>query len=175
MSCKPSKFWLSAFSLPFIFLASPVAVFAAEAPVRAGQTALILDITTDRGSSPVYREGEDMAVYAQASTATNLYCFYMDGGGKISRVFPNRHHPQPLVAAQSQQQIPNNGMPIRIDRSLTMAVIRCFATQSSPSVSSPLGPEFEALRLPDLDTLTKTFMSLASDAVIATLVVTTTK
>ena len=161
--------------LTLFYVAETSSSFCAEPTNRSDQPSVAVDISTDRGSSPVYREGEEMTVITQTSAAVNLYCFYMDGSGKISRIFPNRHHPLPSVASQSPLQIPNQGMSIRMDRPLTMSAIRCFATQSSPPVSPPLGPDLEALRIQSLDALTETVLNLAPDSVIATLVVTTTK
>lgn len=136
---------------------------------------LVLDITSDRGSAPVYREGEEMTVTVQASMATNLACFHQDGGGKIIRIFPNRHHLSSAIGAQVPQQVPNQGMRIRLERALAVAAIRCFATPSQPALAAPLGPDLEPLRVQDLDALTKAFMTQAPDAIVATMVVATTK
>ena len=151
------------------------AAMGAEPPKPQASASLVLDIWSDRGSAPVYREGEEMTVTVQASMATNLACFHQDGGGKITRIFPNRHHPSPALGAQVPQQVPNQGLKIRLERALTVAAIRCFATLSPPALSAPLGPDLEPLRVQDLDALTKAFMTQAPDAIVATMVVVATR
>lgn len=175
MRHDPSSSWRGILVLALAWSGVIPAATGAEPAKPQAVPPLVLDIASDRGSAPVYREGEEMTVMVQASTATNIACFHQDGGGGIIRIFPNRHQPSPAIGAQVPQQIPGQGMRIRLERGLTVAAIRCFATQSPPALSAPLGPDLEPLRVQDLDTLTRIFSSQAPDSIVATMVVATTK
>lgn len=147
---------------------------AAMTPISASAEHTLINLTTERGSNPVYRKGEAMMVVAQANAATNLYCFYQQGDGKLFRIFPNRHHPSPALAAATPLQIPGPGMPFgfRFDHPLTIEAVGCFATPAPLTLAPPLTPDLDPLPLNSLDALRDAIRRIAPDASEASVVIT---
>jgi hypothetical protein len=80
----------------------------------AGFTNDNFEITTDRGPRPQFSVNEAMKLIISVAVDLDVYCFYLDGGGTIVRLFPNRFHENPFVSAGSEQEIPGEEMPFRI-------------------------------------------------------------
>lgn len=156
----------------FIIASISLAVIGSMTAIAAEP--VLVDLTTERGSNPVYRRGEAMMVVAQASAAANLYCFYQQGDGKIFRIFPNRHHTNPAVAAGTPLQIPGPGMPFafRFDHALTIEAVTCFATQVPQTLASPLAPDLEPLPLNSMEALREAFTRIAPEASESMVVIT---
>jgi len=54
----------------------------------------------------IYKEGEEIVVFAAASKDSKLYCFYQDGMGNIAKIYPNRFVPDNTITAGQVLKIP---------------------------------------------------------------------
>ena len=58
-----------------------------------------------------------------------VYCFYRQADRKWFRLFPNRFHPDPLIAGNRRHRIPdaNYGFDITVGRPTGTELLKCFA------------------------------------------------
>jgi hypothetical protein len=76
----------------------PLVDTAFEAPeVSSELAALRVMLTTPDGPSPALRAHEEIKATLVTRADAYAYCYYADGAGSISRIFPNRFAPNALV------------------------------------------------------------------------------
>jgi hypothetical protein len=115
---------------------SPPAV--ASAPEQA-EKAPRLSLATARGSHPTYRAGETITLNLQPTQDAYTYCYYQDGAGTVSRIFPNRFQPDALIPARRLVHIPPAGgaFAIRFDRPRTREAFLCVAADREIGMKLP--------------------------------------
>ena len=149
------------------------AAMAADVDMANADSSLIMELSTDRGATPVYRVGEAMVVVVRMNNPGNVFCFYRQGDGRVVRIFPNRFHSNPAVSADVTMRIPDDATNFRIvlDHPLAVEGVKCFATQldSNVRLASPLGPDATVLPLADLEATEKAFAEVARINAIATI------
>jgi peptidoglycan hydrolase-like protein with peptidoglycan-binding domain len=120
-------------------------------PVPASAAALrpnplTLTLATPSGSSPVYQVNQSLELTAIASQDSYVYCYYQDGGGSITRIYPNQFQPDAYVIAGRALAIPGEaGFDIVFDRHGASEQVLCLAALSELGVRLP--PQ---LQTPDL-------------------------
>ncbi|MBF0354423.1 MAG: DUF4384 domain-containing protein [Alphaproteobacteria bacterium] len=92
-----------------------------------------IEVTTEKGSTPVYEPGDVMQVQVRVVNDTNLYCFYRQADGQVFRIFPNRYASNPRVSGGLQLQIPDSSMGFRFRFStpLSLEAVRCYSSPSN--------------------------------------------
>ena len=117
---------------------------AAAARVRPNP--LTLTLATPQGSSPVYQINQALELTAIASQDSYLYCYYQDGGGAITRIYPNQFAPDAYMIGGRSVQIPGEaGFDIVFDRPGAREQVLCVAARSELGLRLPA-----SLRTPDL-------------------------
>lgn len=110
-------------------------------PDEAGHAggALPVTLTSAHGPRPVLRPGEPVQARLLAGADAYAYCFYEDGEGRVSRIFPNRFQPDALVRAGRGIAIPGSRAGFRIvpERSGTVEAIGCFVAERDPGPALP--------------------------------------
>lgn len=119
-------------------------VQAAAAQVRPNP--LTLTLATPSGSSPVYQVNQSLELTAITSQDSYVYCYYQDGGGGVTRIYPNQFQPDAYVIAGRALAIPGEaGFDIVFDRHGASEQVLCLAALSELGVRLP--PQ---LQTPDL-------------------------
>ena len=76
----------------------PIVNAAFETPEVSSEPApLRATLTTPDGPSPALRAHDEIKATLLTTSDAYAYCYYADGAGSISRIFPNRFAPSPLV------------------------------------------------------------------------------
>lgn len=75
--------------------------------IKSSRTKLAVDVWAERGSGAVYHEGENITIYARASSDCYLYLIYHDAGGNDILIFPNRKQPNNRILGNIIYQIPD--------------------------------------------------------------------
>ncbi|MCR9255839.1 MAG: DUF4384 domain-containing protein [Alphaproteobacteria bacterium] len=65
-------------------------------------------LTTNKGRTPTFGIGEEITVSFQPQEGAYMYCYYLDGAGLISRIFPNRFQPNAYVNPGKRIDIPGS-------------------------------------------------------------------
>jgi len=88
-----------------------------------------LHISSTRGSNPVYRLGQKMVMYIEASQDSYLYCFYRQADGKVMRIFPNYLHKSARVKGGKPQPIPSRAMKFDwfVSPPVGVELVKCYA------------------------------------------------
>jgi curli biogenesis system outer membrane secretion channel CsgG len=107
---------------------------------------LTLTLATPAGGSPVYQVNQSLELTAIASQDSYVYCYYEDGGGAVTRIYPNQFQPDAYLIAGRPLAIPGDaGFDIVFDRRGASEQVLCLAAPSELGVRLP--PQ---LRTPDL-------------------------
>ncbi|MDN3565347.1 DUF4384 domain-containing protein [Paeniroseomonas aquatica] len=115
--------------------ATPVAASLPEPAPAAAAPRLMLATTRGR---PSYRVNESMTLRLQPSQDAFVYCYYQDGGGDISRIYPNRFQPDAFVAGNAQVQVPPAGaFSIRFETPGAPEQVACLAADREVGLLLP--------------------------------------
>ena len=79
---------------------------AQAAAARVRPNPLTLTLATPHGGNPVYQVNQSLELTAIASQDSYVYCYYQDGGGTVTRIFPNQFQPDAHVIAGRSVAIP---------------------------------------------------------------------
>jgi hypothetical protein len=98
---------------------------------------------------------------------SHLYCYYQDGSGEISRIFPNRFQPDAFVPARTQVEVPPGGgsaFSIRFEQLGAPEQVACLAADREVGLLLP--PELkrqdlEPLPVRGLDEVAQRFRGIA--------------
>lgn len=106
-----------------------------------------LELTSNKGTNPVFHIGETMVILVRISRDAFLNCFYRQADGKLFKIFPNKYVKSGLVAGGAQQQIPDPEMPFDFTMNEPSGVerVRCFALNRDVSGELPLKIDTSAL------------------------------
>jgi peptidoglycan hydrolase-like protein with peptidoglycan-binding domain len=117
--------------------------------VESGPERLFISLT-DTLEFPTYKVGMPLQVRARLNADAYLYCYYQDGSGAISRIFPNRFQPDALVAGGRPLSIPReeDGFVIVFEQPAARERVSCFASRTEFGTRLPA-----ELRLADLTPL----------------------
>jgi peptidoglycan hydrolase-like protein with peptidoglycan-binding domain/curli biogenesis system outer membrane secretion channel CsgG len=119
-------------------------VQASAAAIRANP--LTLTLATPAGSHPTYQVNQSLELTAIASQDSYLYCYYQDGSGSVTRIYPNQFQPDAYMIAGRSVAIPGSaGFDIVFDLPGAREQVLCLASPSELGVRLP--PQ---LRTPDL-------------------------
>jgi peptidoglycan hydrolase-like protein with peptidoglycan-binding domain/curli biogenesis system outer membrane secretion channel CsgG len=107
---------------------------------------LNLTLATPAGSNPVYQVNQSLELTAIASQDSYLYCYYQDGRGAVTRIYPNQFQPDAYLVAGRALAIPGEaGFDIVFDRPGASEQVACVASATEIGVRLP--PQ---LQTPDL-------------------------
>jgi hypothetical protein len=126
-----------------------------------------LELSTSQGARPVYRVGDSMMLRIQPTQDAYLYCYYQDGAGEISRIFPNRFQPDAFVPAQIQVQVPPVGsgaFSIRFEQPGVPEHVACLAVDREVGLLLPselTQRDLEPLPVRGLDEVVQRFRGVA--------------
>jgi hypothetical protein len=124
-----------------------------------------LTLANARGARPSYRAGESITLSLQPTQDAYTYCYYKDGVGSVSRIFPNRFQPDPLIRARRMIQVPpvGGGFSIRFDKPRTREAFLCVAADREIGLRLPdrlKAQDLERLPVQDLDDIAATFQAM---------------
>lgn len=94
---------------------------------------------TDTLEFPTYKVGMPLQVRARLNADAYLYCYYQDGAGVISRIFPNRFQPDALVAGGRAVRIPQegDGFVLVFQQPAARERVSCFASRTELGTRLP--------------------------------------
>ncbi len=119
---------------------------AQEAAARVRPNPLTLTLATPNGSKPVYQVDQSLDLTAIVSQDSYVYCYYQDGGGTVTRIFPNQFQPDAHVIAGRTLAIPGEArFDIVFDRPRAREAVACLASAAELGMRLP-----PALKTPDL-------------------------
>ncbi len=151
--------------------ASVAAVIPPSEPVTAEPLATL---TSADGPNPTLRVHEEIKALLLTTADVYTYCYYADGNGTISRIFPNRFRPDPLVRGGSLELPDSTGaFTLVADIPNRTEEVRCMAATMDlgPSLPSALqGEDLTPLSLRSLDEISEIFRSLGAEVTEARLV-----
>ena len=118
---KPVKSGSGAGSVPIVTAPQAVADVpatsnSATSTAAAPAVPFILNMTSDKGSSPSYKVGDLLNMQMTLNRSGTAYCFYEDVGKNTAKIFPNRFYRDSLVAANLQVPLPTGGFKIKFDK-----------------------------------------------------------
>jgi curli biogenesis system outer membrane secretion channel CsgG len=117
-----------------------------EAAARVRPNPLTLTLATPNGARPVYQVNQSLDLTAVASQDSYVYCYYEDGSGAVTRIFPNQFQPDARVIAGRSLGIPGEALfDIVFDRPGASEQVACVASPAELGLSLP--PQ---LKTPDL-------------------------
>jgi hypothetical protein len=123
---------------------------ASQPPASDGLTPTAdLMISTDHGPRPTMHSGETVVVRLETTADKFVYCYYMDGLGQVSRIFPNRFQSDAFVPAGEPVEIPpgpERPFNIRLDTPGRIEFVACL--------SSPIEVQSSRIAGADADDLT---------------------
>lgn len=158
--------------------ASPVTDSASSAsrpaPAAAAAPRLQATLTSPDGPDPLLRVQDEIRAVLLTTAEAFAYCYYADGTGSISRIFPNRFRPNALVPSGGLQLPDATGaFTLLADQPGRTEEVRCMAARSDlgsrlPSVLQ--AEDLAPLAVRSLDEISSMFKSLGEEVVEARLV-----
>jgi cytoskeletal protein RodZ len=151
---------------------------SSEPPAPAGAPAvprpLQATLTSPDGPDPLLRVQDEIRAVLVTTGEAFAYCYYADGAGSISRIFPNRFRPDALVPSGGLQ-LPDaaGAFSLVAERAGRTEEVRCLAARSD--LGSRLPPVLQAedlapLAVRSLDEISSMFKSLGEEVAEARLV-----
>jgi hypothetical protein len=144
------------------------------APSKATTIPLHATLITPDGPSPTLRAHDEIKALLVTTTDAFVYCYYADGVGNISRIFPNRFQPDALVRSRALQLPDSTGtFALVADQPGRTEEVRCMAAISD--VGSRLPSVLQAedlvpLAVHSLNEISSMFHSLGEEVVETRLV-----
>jgi peptidoglycan hydrolase-like protein with peptidoglycan-binding domain/curli biogenesis system outer membrane secretion channel CsgG len=142
---------------------------AQEAAARVRPNPLTLTLATPNGANPVYRVDQSLELTAIASQDSYVYCYYQDGGGTVTRIFPNQFEPDAHVIAGRPLAIPGAArFDIVFDRSGAREAVACLASAAEVGLRLPpplKTPDLQPMPVGSLDEVVAAYRAL--DGVLA--------
>jgi hypothetical protein len=131
-------------------------------------------LTTPDGPNPTLRAHDEIRALLLTTTDAYAYCYYADGNGTISRIFPNRFQPDPQVRSGALQVPDSTGaFTLVADKPGRTEEVRCMAASSDvgsrlPSVLQ--AEDLAPLAVRSLNDVSSMFQSLGEEVVETRLV-----
>ena len=140
-------------------------VSSEPAPLRA-------TLTTPDGPSPALRLHDEIKATLLTTTDAYAYCYYADGAGSISRIFPNRFAPNALVRTGA---LPLTGaFALVADEPNRTEEVRCITASTDLGSKLPgllQAEDLAPLPVSSLNDISSMFRSLSADVAETRLVV----
>ena len=137
-------------------------------------TPLHATLTTPDGPNPTLRAHDEIRALLLTTTDAFAYCYYADGNGTISRIFPNRFRPEALVRSGALQLPDSTGaFTLVADKPGRTEEVRCMAATSNLGSRLPTVLQAEdlvPLAVRSLDEISSMFHSLGEEVVETRLV-----
>lgn len=151
----------------------PIAQTAFEMPEVSSEPApLRAMLTTPDGPSPALRMHEEIKATLVTTADAYAYCYYADGAGSISRIFPNRFAPSAQVRVGAREL--KGAFTLVADKPNRTEEVRCMAAVSD--LGSKLAGELQTedlapLPVASLNDISNMFQRLSDEVVETRLVV----
>jgi hypothetical protein len=102
-----------------------------------------LHLSSARGRQPTYQIGEKLDLLIELDRDAWLYCFYLQGDGRLFKFFPNVHHRVAWLAGGRTHRVPGEIYPfeLNITEPPGKESLTCFA--SNRNVTSDLPRELQ--------------------------------
>jgi hypothetical protein len=137
-------------------------------------TPLHATLTTPDGPNPTLRAHDEIKALLLTTTDAYAYCYYADGNGTISRIFPNRFQPDALVRSGALQLPDSTGaFTLVADKPGRTEEVRCMAATSDLGSKLPTVLQAEdlvPLAVRSLNEISGIFHSLGEEVVETRLV-----
>jgi hypothetical protein len=151
----------------------PLVDTAFEAPeVSSEPAASRAMLTTPDGPSPALRAHEEIKATLVTTADAYAYCYYADGTGSISRIFPNRFAPNALVRTGA---LPLTGaFALVADEPNRTEEVRCITASTDLGSKLPgllQAEDLAPLPVSSLNDISSMFRSLSADVAETRLVV----
>lgn len=131
-------------------------------------------LTSPDGPSPILRVRDEIRAVLLTTADAFAYCYYADGAGSISRIFPNRFRPEALVPSGGLQLPDATGaFTLLADQPGRTEEVRCMAARSDLGSQLPgvlQAEDLVPLGVRSLDEISRMFQSLGEEVVEARLV-----
>ncbi|MCC2662909.1 MAG: peptidoglycan-binding protein [Geminicoccaceae bacterium] len=141
-----------------------------EVAARVRPNPLTLTLATPNGAKPVYQVNQSLDVTAIASQDSYVYCYYQDGGGAVTRIFPNQFQPDAHVIAGRALGIPGEArFDIVFDRPGASEQVACLASPVEVGLRLPpqlKTPDLEPMPVRSLDEIVTAFRQLDSTSLV---------
>jgi hypothetical protein len=152
-------------------LALPAPTQAAPQPFPAPLQATLV---TTEGPNPTLRAQDEIRATLLTTTEAYAYCYYADGAGSISRIYPNRFSPDPLVRG-GRLELPDStgAFALVADRPNRTEEVRCMTATSDLGARLPgvlQAEDLAPLQVASLNDITSMFRGLGAQVVEARLV-----
>jgi len=129
-------------------------------------------LTSHNGSTPTFRAHDEIKALLLTTTDAFAYCYYADGSGTISRIFPNRFQPDARVR-EGGLQLPTGGFTLVADTPNRTEELRCIAATRDLGSRLPnvlTAEDLVPLPVRSLNEISKMFQSLGEEVVETRLV-----
>ena len=129
-------------------------------------------LTTPDGPSPALRAHDEIKATLLTTTDAYAYCYYADGAGSISRIFPNRFAPNALVRTGALPL--TRAFSLVADKPNRTEEVRCIAATNDLGSKLPgvlQAEDLAPLPVGSLNEISSMFRSLSQDVVETRLVV----
>jgi hypothetical protein len=151
----------------------PIVNAALEAPEISSEPApLRATLTTPNGPSPALRAHDEIKATLLTTADAYAYCYYADGAGSISRIFPNRFAPSSLVRIGALEL--TGAFSLVADKPNRTEEVRCMAASKDLGAKLPSvlqAEDLAPLPVASLNEIGSMFRSLSQDVVETRLVV----
>lgn len=146
--------------------ARPAALLEQDDPI-------VLRLSSARGHQPTYQIGEKLDLLIELNRDAWLYCFYLQGDGRLIKFFPNVHHRVAWLAGGRKHRIPGEIYPfeLNITEPPGKESLTCFAANRNITSELPKelqGTEMSPLPLGTAKQLAEIFRNIPDAAVTET-------
>ncbi len=140
----------------------------------AGPAPLQATLTTPDGPNPPLRAHDEIKAVLMTTADAYAYCYYADGTGSISRIFPNRFQPSALVRSGSLE-LPGStdAFALVADVPDRTEEVRCIAAPTDLGTKLPAvlqAEDLAPLTVASLDEISGMFQGLGAQVVETRLV-----
>jgi peptidoglycan hydrolase-like protein with peptidoglycan-binding domain/curli biogenesis system outer membrane secretion channel CsgG len=111
---------------------------AQQAAAQVRPNPLTLTLATPNGAKPVYQVNQTLDLTAIASQDSYVYCYYQDGGGTVTRIFPNQFEPDAHVIGGRLLEIPGKArFDIVFEQHRANEQVACIASPAELGLNLP--------------------------------------
>jgi hypothetical protein len=111
---------------------------------------IVLHLSSARGHQPTYQIGEKLDLLIELNRDAWLYCFYLQGDGRLFKFFPNVYHRVAWLTGGRKHRVPGEIFPfeLNITEPPGKESLTCFA--SNRNVTSELPRELQEMEMSTL-------------------------
>lgn len=113
-----------------VILSFVIGSFLQQTPASAQQLPLVVQVTTEKGTNPIYRPGQLLHVTVRTNREAYVQCYYVAADGSVALVFPNPDQSDNRIAGGAPIVVPpvEGDFKIRLVKELSFETISCFGT-----------------------------------------------